>query len=69
MIQLKDSDLAAAAGNGMDEFLHVFTNVYLEAIGGELNAEGLKSTFNTKFAVSNRNIRIQLPAYSSEVLL
>ena len=41
MIQLKDSDLAAAAGNGMDEFLHVFTNVYLEAIGGELNAENM----------------------------
>jgi len=35
----------------------------------EFNTEGLKSTFNTKFAVTNRNIRIQLPAYSSEVLL
>jgi len=41
MIQLKDSDLAAAAGKGMDEFLHVFTNAYLDAIGGELNAENM----------------------------
>ncbi len=35
----------------------------------ELSTVGLKSTFNTKFAISNRMIRIQLPAYSSEILL
>ena len=37
MIKIKDSDLAAAAGKGMDEFLQVFIDAYLEAIGGELN--------------------------------
>ena len=35
----------------------------------EINTVGLKSTFNTKFAVSNKQVKIQLPAYSSEVLL
>ncbi|MDD4971699.1 MAG: alpha-amylase family glycosyl hydrolase [Paludibacter sp.] len=35
----------------------------------ELNAEGLKSTFDTKFIISNRTIRIHVPAYSSEILL
>jgi hypothetical protein len=39
MIQLKDSDLAAAAGKGMDEFLQVFTDAYLKEIGGELTAK------------------------------
>jgi len=34
-----------------------------------LNTESLKSTFNTKFTISNRNISIQLPAYSAEILL
>ena len=39
MIQIKDSVLAAAAEEGMDEFLQVFTDAYLETIGGNLNAE------------------------------
>ncbi len=39
MIQIKDSVLAAAANEGMDEFLQVFTDAYLEAIGGKLTAE------------------------------
>jgi len=34
-----------------------------------LNIKGLKSIFNCKFAVSHHKISIQLPAYSSEVLL
>ncbi|MEI6554826.1 MAG: DMP19 family protein [Paludibacter sp.] len=37
MIKIKDSKLAAAAEKGMDEFLQVFIDAYLEAIGGELN--------------------------------
>ena len=37
MIKIKDSELAVAAEKGMDEFLKVFIDVYLEAIGGELN--------------------------------
>ena len=41
MIQIKDSDVAAAAGKGMDEFLQVFTDAYLEAIGGNLTAENM----------------------------
>ena len=39
MIQLKDTQLAEAAKKGMDEFLQVFTDAYLEAIGGHLTAE------------------------------
>jgi len=35
----------------------------------ELNVAGLKSTFNTKFNVSGHTVRIQLPAYSAEILL
>jgi len=41
MIQIKDSQLAAAAKKGMDEFLQVFTDAYLEAIGGNLTAENM----------------------------
>jgi len=38
-------------------------------IPSELNTEGLKSTFKTKFTVSGRNIKILIPAYSSEILI
>src|SRR5674476_1078161 len=41
MIQIKDSQLAAAAKKGMDEFLQVFTDAYLGAIGGHLTAENM----------------------------
>jgi len=41
MIQIKDSDLATAAKKGTDEFLQVFTDAYLEAIGGKLTAESM----------------------------
>jgi len=35
----------------------------------ELNTISLKSTFNRKFVLSNRKVSIQLPAYSSDVLI
>ena len=38
-------------------------------IPSELNIKGIKSTFNTKFTISNGEIKLQLPPYSSEVLL
>jgi glycosidase len=38
-------------------------------IPSELNTEGLKSTFNTKFTLSGKNIRIQIQAFSSEILI
>jgi len=41
MIQIKDNDLAASAEKGMDEFLQVFTDAYLKAIGGKLTAENM----------------------------
>ena len=41
MIQIKDSQLATAAKKGMDEFLQVFTDAYLEALGGNLTAENM----------------------------
>jgi hypothetical protein len=39
MIQIKDGTLAGAAETGMDEFLQVFTDAYLDVIGGKLTAE------------------------------
>ncbi|HJV77443.1 MAG TPA: DMP19 family protein [Paludibacter sp.] len=41
MIQIKDSALAVAAGKGMDEFLQVFTDAYLEALGRKLTADNM----------------------------
>lgn len=41
MIQIKDSALASAAQKGMDEFLKVFTDAYLEAIDGKLTGENM----------------------------
>jgi len=41
MIQVKESQLATAAQQGMDEFLQVFTNAYLKAIRGKLTAENM----------------------------
>ena len=41
MIQIKDSELAAAAEKGMDEFLQAFIDAYLKEIGGELSAKSM----------------------------
>lgn len=41
MIQIPDKTLASAAQNGTNEFLKVFTDAYLEALGGNLNAENM----------------------------
>ncbi len=41
MIQLKDSDLAAAAEKGMDEFLLLFTNAYLQTVDGKLTPDNM----------------------------
>ena len=38
-IQISDTALKAAAEQGMDEFIQVFTDKYLEVLGGELKAE------------------------------
>ena len=38
MIKLSDAVLQKAAGEGMDEFIQVFTDKYKESIGGELTA-------------------------------
>ncbi|MCC8186800.1 MAG: DMP19 family protein [Bacteroides sp.] len=38
MIQIKDSDLQAAALKGMDEFIQVFTDAYKEVIGEDFSA-------------------------------
>ncbi|WP_321426342.1 DMP19 family protein [uncultured Bacteroides sp.] len=38
-IEISDSALKEAASLGMDEFISVFTNKYLEVIGGGLKAE------------------------------
>lgn len=41
MIEVKENDLQAAASEGMDEFIQVFTNQYKEVIGGELTAASM----------------------------
>jgi hypothetical protein len=38
-VKVKDADLQRAAETGMDEFIKVFTDAILDAIGGELTAE------------------------------
>lgn len=40
-VKVKDADLQRAAQEGMDEFIAVFTDAILRAIGGELNAENM----------------------------
>lgn len=39
MIEVTDASLQQAAGEGMDEFIQVFTDRYKEVIGGELTVE------------------------------
>lgn len=39
MVELTDAALRQAAGEGMDEFIRVFTDKYKEVTGGELTAE------------------------------
>lgn len=39
MIEVTDAAQQKAAGEGMDEFIQVFTDKYKEVIGGELTAE------------------------------
>lgn len=41
MIQIAESKIVEAAEKGMDEFLKVFTDAYLEALGGDLTAENM----------------------------
>jgi len=41
MIQIKDKALAEAIEKGMDEFLQVFIDAYLQEIGGQLTAENM----------------------------
>ncbi len=40
-IQIVESKIIEAAENGMDSFLKVFTDAYLEAIGGTVTAENI----------------------------
>ncbi len=41
-ITLYDEDLRRAAGEGMDAFIGLFTDRYLEVAGGSLTAEGME---------------------------
>lgn len=42
MIQIAESKIIEAAEIGMDEFLKVFTDTYLQAIDGEVTAENME---------------------------
>lgn len=42
-ITLNDAKLREAAAQGMDEFIRVFTDRYLEVLGGELNADNMQT--------------------------
>jgi hypothetical protein len=41
MIKISEKKIIEAAEKGMDEFLSVFTDAYLEAIGGKVTAENM----------------------------
>jgi hypothetical protein len=41
MIQIKESKIVEAAEKGMDEFLKIFTDAYLEALGGDITNENI----------------------------
>jgi len=41
MVQISDKSLAEAAEKGMDEFLQVFIDAYLQAVDGKLTAENM----------------------------
>ena len=42
-LQISDDVFRQAAAEGMDAFLKVITDAYLEALGGELSAEGMET--------------------------
>ena len=42
MIQISDKILAEAAEKGMDNFLKVFTDAYLNELGGDITAENMQ---------------------------
>jgi len=41
MIQIRETTIIEAAERGPDEFLKVFTDAYLEALGGDITAENM----------------------------
>ena len=41
MIQIEESKIVEAAEKGMDEFLKIFTDAYLEALGGDINNDNI----------------------------
>lgn len=41
MIQIPEQKIIESAEKGMDEFLKVFTDAYLDAVGGEITAENM----------------------------
>ena len=41
MVQIHEKTIIEAAEQGMDEFLRVFTDAYLEALGGDITAENM----------------------------
>src|SRR5690554_3590421 len=41
MIQIQEKKLVKAAENGMDEFLKLFTDAYLEILDGDITAENM----------------------------
>ena len=40
-IEISDETFANAAAEGMDAFLHLFTDAYLDGVGGELTADSM----------------------------
>ena len=41
MIKIKDEDLRKGAAEGMDGFIQVFTDAYMQAMGGQMTAESM----------------------------
>ena len=51
MIKISDKKLASAAEKGMDDFLKVFTDAYLEAVGGNLTASTMNKLNGNQHAL------------------
>ena len=56
MIKIKEFDIIAAAKTGMDEFLQVFTNAYLQKIGGRLDEKTMPLLTGNQHALLSHRI-------------
>ena len=56
MVEVTDTALQQAAGEGMDAFIQVFTDTYKEVIGGGLTAETMPAYGRAAFVAGVSDI-------------